>query len=163
LLNCGSNLQLQDLHLVTWSNGPTTSAAIIKHGHSEPGAEMPPERNLTMLACGTSGMSVHKIEDALQHMLNALQRRLGSFAEAFSEMQQSMGDGHFIYQPQQAIPRPGQVMPVVYVSTGETCQIIPDSLTLFFRRRASISRICSLSTGSSSRGENFHHVFSSSS
>jgi len=77
-------MQLQDLHLVTWSHAVVTSVAIIKHGHSPLGADAPPEHNMTMLACGTSNPSVitFMIEDAVLHMLNMLQQRLGVFSES---------------------------------------------------------------------------------
>jgi len=119
LLNVGSDLQLGDLHLVTWSIGPTTSVAIIKHGHSGDPDDSQCERNMTMLAYGTSSMSVHKIEDAVLHMLNMLQQRLGMFSEALETMQQSMGCARWVYQPEHAILRRDQVMPIPFVSIRE--------------------------------------------
>jgi hypothetical protein len=74
---------------------------------------------MTMLATGTSGMSVHRIEDAVLHMLSMLQQRLGVFSGTLEEMQQNLNCERWIYQPQQAIPSRGYTMPVAYVSRGE--------------------------------------------
>jgi len=121
LLHCGSGMQLQDLHLVTWSDAVVTSVAIIKHGHSALGGDAPPEHNMTMLACGTSNPSVttFMIEDAVLHILNLLQQRLGVFSEALEDMQQRMGRQRWVYQPAQATTRRGYTMPVPYVSGGD--------------------------------------------
>jgi len=74
-----------------------------------------------MLACGNFGMSVNTfmIEDAVLQMLNKLQQRLAVFSAAFRKLEKSMGDALYVYEPQQAILRAVQTMPVVYVSRRE--------------------------------------------